>query len=759
MFQIADNKVFMDSVHGYISVPKCFVEHIIDTRMFQRLRNIDQTGMRILYPTAKHDRFGHSLGVYYLGCRAVDALLDNFSKDAYWNISSDHKSVLFWAKNKLLFMIACLLHDIGHVPFSHSLESEVIDNSVSNRDAIQFKRELAQLIKDREKDKTEEVSVASIEASEHEQIGARYILEHLSDHIAAVYDDLIKDGYPNAEPDGILYAENYDGKILINKDTLDQDICFIARMILGLKYTDYLPEKQIKNCFIELLNSNNFDVDKLDYILRDTKMSGISNINVDIERLLGAISIVTKTIYKNGKNTQLHLLNDTIYELETAAGKSGDSICLSGELKGVIELHINAHVRIHVGSRFQSLDDKNARAKVNAEEAITYFSESTQIYQEGDEIKKTADGTPLYNNNGKPYRCVIKDAEIVGNKDYVFTVCDGTMELRLNGNCRIEIAGQCNLNGVLTTLGLSEITGSFKTLKILGDKLQNSIPDKNAYFEFNVGYTKQALNVIANVLEARDYLYLWIYAHHKVVYYANYLIPVLTKITLPKDLRRKVWKLNYRMLEKLDDSYVWTEIKRQEFTEGTREKELYDELFSRKYKCSIYKSLAEFDLLFQNISDENKMLVRSWFLERIEKDACCLDNYKEEKKAGYLSESAITELKEFAVQTGLDSIKYIKDIVFVEATYKAKPINPHNALIVMGDKITVMEEIPLLRDKSLALPKNTAYYFYLYYTVGSTCDVETAVVSLEMKELLRKFMTDYVSFIRKNQSNNQLKRC
>ena len=64
MFEIPNAKSFMDSVHGYISIPKCFVKNLIDTLEFQRLRNIEQTGMRILYHNAKHDRFSHSLGIW-----------------------------------------------------------------------------------------------------------------------------------------------------------------------------------------------------------------------------------------------------------------------------------------------------------------------------------------------------------------------------------------------------------------------------------------------------------------------------------------------------------------------------------------------------------------------------------------------------------------------------------------------------------------------------------------------------------------------
>lgn len=113
MFEIHDTKAFMDVVHGYINIPKLFVENIIDTKEFQRLHFVDQTGMRPVYPGAKHTRFIHSLGVYHLGLQAVDALLDNFKENVHWNIRSDNSLYVFWAKNKVLFLLACLLHDLS----------------------------------------------------------------------------------------------------------------------------------------------------------------------------------------------------------------------------------------------------------------------------------------------------------------------------------------------------------------------------------------------------------------------------------------------------------------------------------------------------------------------------------------------------------------------------------------------------------------------------------------------------------------------
>lgn len=337
MFIINNIKTFKDSVHGYIDMPKCFVETLMDNDYFQRLRNIEQTGMRVLYPNAKHDRFSHSIGVFHLGYRAVDALLDNFSKDQYWNIESDNQSVLYWAKNKVLFLIACLLHDIGHAPFSHALETQLLHNSKAPLSKNKAKRgetdskkenvdyitnELQSIISKSEKEYMElkyneeydEVNIELSNVAPHEQIGALMIFsDFFRNQIINIFDSLHNDGFPQPEGESILYAEYYQDKIVIDKiDTDDRnsmiifmdDLCFIARMIMGLKYDDWRPERQIRNCFIELLNGENFDVDKLDYIVRDTQMSGINNISVDVDRLLNSLCIVTKTKHFNNSNLQ-----------------------------------------------------------------------------------------------------------------------------------------------------------------------------------------------------------------------------------------------------------------------------------------------------------------------------------------------------------------------------------------------------------------------------------------------------------------------
>lgn len=60
-------KRILDSVHGYIDIDESYFSNIIDTDYFQRLRRIEQTSTRALFPSARHDRFIHSLGVFHIG--------------------------------------------------------------------------------------------------------------------------------------------------------------------------------------------------------------------------------------------------------------------------------------------------------------------------------------------------------------------------------------------------------------------------------------------------------------------------------------------------------------------------------------------------------------------------------------------------------------------------------------------------------------------------------------------------------------------
>jgi len=105
-----EGKAIRDPVWGYIHVPVPVLA-LIDTEDFQRLRNITQLGyVHLVYPGARHSRFEHSLGVYHLAKQFLARLLDS------------QPPLVLSDEDVGVYIAATLLHDIGHYPFSHTLE-------------------------------------------------------------------------------------------------------------------------------------------------------------------------------------------------------------------------------------------------------------------------------------------------------------------------------------------------------------------------------------------------------------------------------------------------------------------------------------------------------------------------------------------------------------------------------------------------------------------------------------------------------------
>lgn len=103
-----DTKVFRDVVHDYIRVEYMPIWKLINTKEFQRLRRIKQLGgTSMVFPSAEHSRFVHSLGVYEITRQMTE--LDQVKKHL-----TDYE--------RLTVLCAALLHDLGHGPFSHSFE-------------------------------------------------------------------------------------------------------------------------------------------------------------------------------------------------------------------------------------------------------------------------------------------------------------------------------------------------------------------------------------------------------------------------------------------------------------------------------------------------------------------------------------------------------------------------------------------------------------------------------------------------------------
>lgn len=233
-------KTFLDTVHGYIIVPEEYCDKLIDTENFQRLRRIEQLSSRSLFPCARHDRFVHSLGVYHIGYKFVAA------------IERQHKDLDKSVINS--FLLACLLHDCGHSPFSHTLEH-----------LFGERHELFSEYKKMDNDiELQNIDIeADYDTKQHEIISALLCVK--------LYNQAICD--------------------LGGKPSL------VGRMIMGIKYKDSFHS--LHNCFIELLHGDVIDADKFDYICRDKWASGYQSNSVDVDRLINSIVLYQKDgIYK-----------------------------------------------------------------------------------------------------------------------------------------------------------------------------------------------------------------------------------------------------------------------------------------------------------------------------------------------------------------------------------------------------------------------------------------------------------------------------
>ena len=204
------NKIINDPIYGFITVKDPLIYELIDHPYFQRLRRISQLGLTYLvYPGAYHTRFHHAIGAMHLMGRAIYTL----RQKGHEITPEEERGVL----------IAILLHDVGHGPFSHALEHTLIPG----------------------------VS--------HEALSLK-IMEELN--------------------------EEFDGAL-----TLAIDI-----------FTNNYPK-----AFLHQLISSQLDMDRLDYLRRDSFYSGVTEGSVNSERLLTMLNV---------KDDQLVVDSKGIYSIE-----------------------------------------------------------------------------------------------------------------------------------------------------------------------------------------------------------------------------------------------------------------------------------------------------------------------------------------------------------------------------------------------------------------------------------------------------------
>ena len=212
-----ESKIIRDPIHGDIEIEGVFLD-LIKAPEIQRLYNIKQLGFaHLVFPGAHHTRLEHSLGTYYLSYKTADKLeLD--------------------MEDKKLIACAAILHDIGHGPFSHTLESLLRDSI--NVDHV---------------DLTEELIYGKHTIFEHDE---REFIES-----PTVYE--------------ILDNHGIDHKKIVSLIRGNQ-----------IEREEYLSQ---------ILNST-IDVDQLDYIIRDSYYTGVAYGIIDIERFLQTLTISDNTL-------------------------------------------------------------------------------------------------------------------------------------------------------------------------------------------------------------------------------------------------------------------------------------------------------------------------------------------------------------------------------------------------------------------------------------------------------------------------------
>lgn len=225
-------KTIHDPIWGSNEYSKWEME-LIDSPLIQRLRNISQVGLAVLtYPAARHSRFEHTLGVAAATKRIVDRINNN-CKDIV--IKPD-------VKDKLT--LAAIMHDVGHCFYSH------LSESIYGR-----RQDFAKLL-------TEIKNIYNVKPKPHEVMS-----------LLIVNSKAFKDFFTRK----VHYKESND----INRLLED-----VGKIIIGVNIVEGTT---IYSYQTAILNGN-FDVDKLDYIKRDSYTAGLS-LDFDIERLFTKIVI------------------------------------------------------------------------------------------------------------------------------------------------------------------------------------------------------------------------------------------------------------------------------------------------------------------------------------------------------------------------------------------------------------------------------------------------------------------------------------
>lgn len=296
---------------------------------------------------------------------------------------------------EILFLLACLLHDCTHAPFSHTLENLYVLRKKGGRSELDNK---LNEICGHDKEFKDDFFIDG--GAEQKGVGAPH--EKMSAYcVMNEYQDAVK------KIVGELCSSSETEEVQLD----DADMPFIVRMIIGCTYKKSSKINSIKNCIISMLNSSSIDVDGLDYIVRDAYMSGIDNFSIDYRRLLSSFTIIPVDVYT---------------DVVVRSGVCIDGIWLPGSVFNIASLEGQVEGKIVV----EDLDDVESRNIVSInkeiktqgnlydpkEETLTQFDEllSGNLYlKESCQIKDSVFEGKI---NGKRLVSKMTQGEISGKK-------------------------------------------------------------------------------------------------------------------------------------------------------------------------------------------------------------------------------------------------------------------------------------------------------------------------------------------------------
>lgn len=272
----------MDPVHGGISVLQ-HEKHCIDHPLFQRLRYILQNDVaNHVFPGAVHTRFNHSLGTMHIAGRLYRSLVNQYIGEAKKDflVTDAHRNAIYYICT--CFRLAALLHDTGHFPFSHEFEQTPAAKKLLHEKSI---------LRDFWGSSTlyEKYAKNSLEKPDFEISHEDYslaIAHKILSEVAA------NNGLPVDIDDVLALMESFSGE---NSPRWTIVAKLLFEVFEGSSKNPHAHSDEfIANgfrSFFGMMISGEVDVDKMDYLLRDSYFSGAKYGIYNVDHLISTIRI------------------------------------------------------------------------------------------------------------------------------------------------------------------------------------------------------------------------------------------------------------------------------------------------------------------------------------------------------------------------------------------------------------------------------------------------------------------------------------